>query len=132
MQKWRGRPGPFSFCATNKKCMMNDLDYEAPRTVQLIVHARVFTLVDGWTEISDEPELFQFDCHAFNFDYLLHLSGINYLIHPDDSNQIIALVKEVPDEKLQDYRFRFINRSGEVKTMQGSGRLIPELQLVLD
>ena len=101
---------------------MNDLG--APRKIQIIVHARVYDLVEGWNEIDDDLQRFQFEEHGFNFDYLLHLSGINYLIHPDDTGQIIGLTKAT-DHKTQDYHFRFINRSGEVKIMHGTGRLIP-------
>jgi hypothetical protein len=99
-------------------------DIAAPRTVQIITHAKVFDFVEGWNEIDEQPEVFQFGSHAFNFDYLLHLSGINYLIHPDDIYQLIQLVKR-DDQKVVDYHFRFINRSGEVKHMRGAGRLVP-------
>jgi len=101
---------------------MNDLG--AARTVQIIVHAKVFDLIEGWNEIDDQGYTFQLGNHAFNFDYLLHLSGINYIIHPDDIDEIIALVKN-GDSSVRDYHFRFINRSGEVKLIRGSGRLIP-------
>lgn len=96
---------------------------DAPRIMQLIVHARVFTVIEGWNQMTDEPEIFQFGTHAFNFDYLLHLSGINYLVHPEDIQVIISFVKEAKNDPLE-YRFRFINRSGEVKSVQGSSRLV--------
>jgi hypothetical protein len=102
---------------------MTKNDLGAPRTVQVIVHAKVFELVEGWNEIDDQPYIFQFGNHAFNFDYLLHLSGINYLIHPEDVDHVISLVK-IADAKISDYHFRFINRSGEIKLMRGSGRLV--------
>lgn len=104
------------------KMKINDLG--APRTVQIIVHAKVFDLVEGWNEIDDQGYVFELGNHAFNFDYLLHLSGINYIIHPDDIPQVIALLKNA-DHSVREYHFRFINRSGEVKLMRGSGRLVP-------
>ena len=96
---------------------------DAPHIMHLIVHARIFTVTEGWKQMNYEPEIFQFGTHGFNFDYLLHLSGINYLVHPEDIQQIITFVKEAKDNPL-DYRFRFINRSGEVRSVQGSSRLI--------
>lgn len=97
----------------------------APRTIQFIVHAKVFDLIEGWNEIDFvESSLFSFSEHAFNFDYLVHLSGINYLIHPDDAEQVIALMKS-HDQHTTSYRIRFINRSGEMRIMHGTGRLTP-------
>jgi hypothetical protein len=96
---------------------------DSPHIMLLIVHARIFTVTDGWNLMHDESEIFQFGKHGFNFDYLLHLSGINYLVHPEDIQQIINFVKEAKNNRL-DYRFRFINRAGEIRSVQGSSRLV--------
>lgn len=103
------------------KKISHPLSHEAPRTVQLIAHARVFSFAEGWNELREEPEIFPFHEHAFNFDYLLHLSGINYLIHPEDVPQIIQMIQQ--RDGLMEFNFRFINRAGEVKTLLGLARL---------
>lgn len=97
--------------------------HETPRTLMLIAHAHVFSFIEGWNELRDESETFPFNDHAFNFDYLLHLSGINYLIHPADVPQIIQMIQQGASN-LMEFNFRFINRTGEVKTLQGQARLI--------
>lgn len=102
------------------------MSHEAPRTLLLITHAQVFTFTEGWNELRDEPKQFAFAEHAFNFDYLLHLSGINYLIHPEDVSQIIQMVKHGATE-LVEFNFRFINRSGEIKKLVGLARLEPRV-----
>lgn len=100
------------------------LTHEAPRTVLLIAHAHVYSFVEGWNELRDESETFPLGSHGFNFDYLLHLSGINYLIHPDDVPQIIQMIHQGASE-LVEFNFRFINRSGETKSLHGLARLVP-------
>lgn len=97
--------------------------HNAPRTVQLIIHARVFNFTDGWNELSEYPEVFQFDQDAFNFDYLLYLSGINYLIHPDDIQQVIGMV-QMGSESLVEFNLRFINRIGEIRVLSGLTSLV--------
>lgn len=111
---------------TKTKTPQNTLSHEAPRTVLLIAHAQVFTFTEGWNELREEQELFPFGQHAFNFDYLLHLSGINYLIHPDDVPQIIQVIQQGVSG-LVEFNFRFINRAGEVKTLAGLARLVPKV-----
>ena len=96
----------------------------AERSLQLIVHTKVYLFSAGWNAITEETVTFEFGTHAFNFDYLLHVSGINYLVHPEDIPLIISFVKEAVDNPLE-YHFRFINRSGETKTVKGLARLIP-------
>lgn len=102
------------------------IPHNAHRTVQLIVHARVFTFTEGWNELSEYPEVFQFDEHAFNFDYLLHLSGINYLIHPEDVQQVIGMV-QVGTQNLVEFNLRFINRAGEIKILEGLTCLVEKI-----
>jgi hypothetical protein len=102
------------------------LTHEAPRTLLLIAHAHVFSFVEGWNELKDEPGIFPFSDHAFNFDYLLHLSGINYLIHPADVPQVIQMIQQGASD-LVEFNFRFINRSGEVKTLLGLARLVAKV-----
>lgn len=97
--------------------------HDVPRTVHIIVHAKIFSFSEGWNELRDEQEIFQFDAHAFNFDYLLHLSGINYLIHPDDVDQVIAMVQG-GFSNLIEFNLRFINRVGEVKSINGLVKLV--------
>lgn len=99
--------------------------HDAPRTLLLIAHAHIFSFIEGWNELREEPGVFPFDKHAFNFDYLLHLSGINYLIHPDDVQQIIHMVQTGSTE-LVEFNVRFINRVGEMKSLIGSARLLPK------
>lgn len=99
------------------------MPHNAPRTVQLIVHARVFTFTEGWNELSDYPEVFRFDEHAFNFDYLLHLSGINYLIHPEDVQQVIGMI-QTGTQNLVEFNLRFITRTGEMKVLEGLTSLV--------
>lgn len=101
------------------------LSHEAPRTVLLIAHAHVFSFIEGWNELHDEPGLFSFEGHAFNFDYLLHLSGINYLIHPDDISQVIQMI-QLGASDLVEFNIRFINRVGEIKSLMGLARLVPK------
>ena len=96
---------------------------DVARTLQLVVHAKVYVLVGGWNKIKDETVIFQFSTHAFNFDYLLHVSGINYLIHPEDIPLVTLFIKKALDNPLE-YRFRIINRSGEIKTVQGLAQLV--------
>lgn len=100
--------------------------HEAPRTLFLIAHARIFTFIEGWNELRDEADIFSFDEHAFNFDYLLHLSGINYLIHPADVPQIIQMIQYGASD-LVEFNFRFINRAGEIKTLLGLARLVAKV-----
>ncbi len=100
--------------------------HDAPRTLLLIAHAHVFSFTEGWNELRDETEIFPFDKHAFNFDYLLHLSGINYLIHPEDVSQIIQMIQQGASD-LVEFNFRFINRIGEVKSLIGLARLAPKV-----
>lgn len=100
--------------------------HDVPRTVLLIAHAHVYSFVEGWNELRDESESFPFDNHAFNFDYLLHLSGINYLIHPEDVPQVIQMI-QLGANDLMEFNFRFINRAGEVKSLVGLARLVPKL-----
>lgn len=106
---------------TDPKIVSRATSHEAPRTVQLIAHAQVFSFTEGWNELREEPEIFPFQDHAFNFDYLLHLSGINYLIHPEDVPQVIQLIQQ--RDALMEFNFRFINRAGEVKSLLGLARL---------
>jgi hypothetical protein len=101
----------------------NTLTHEVPRTLLLIAHAHVFSFIEGWNELRDETEIFAFSNHAFNFDYLLHLSGINYLVHPADVPQVIQMIQQGATD-LVEFNFRFINRSGEVKTLMGLARLV--------
>lgn len=102
------------------------LAHEAPRTVLLIAHAHVFSFIEGWNELQDGSEVFQFESHAFNFDYLLHLSGINYLVHPEDVPQVIQMIQH-GDSKLVEFSIRFINRAGEIKSLIGLARLVPKV-----
>lgn len=111
---------------TKSKPVQNPFSHEAPRTVLLIAHAHVFTFTEGWNELREEKGIFPFGNHAFNFDYLLHLSGINYLIHPDDVPQVIQMIQQGTSE-LVEFNFRFINRSGEIKTLLGLARLVPKV-----
>ncbi|MBL7833682.1 MAG: hypothetical protein JNK18_06995 [Cyclobacteriaceae bacterium] len=111
---------------TKTKAGRNTLSHDAPRTLLLIAHAHVFTFIEGWNELKEEKEIFSFSGHAFNFDYLLHVSGINYLIHPDDVPQIIQLIQQGVSELVQ-FNFRFINRSGEIRTLVGLARLVPRI-----
>lgn len=108
---------------TKTKTARNTLSHDAPRTLLLIAHAQVFTFIEGWNELREEKENFPFGEHAFNFDYLLHVSGINYLIHPNDVPQIVQMIRQGVSE-LVEFNFRFINRSGEVKTLLGLARLV--------
>lgn len=108
---------------TKTKTTEKALPHEAPRKLLLIAHAQVFSFVEGWNELLDEPGMFPFEKHAFNFDYLLHLSGINYLIHPDDVPQIIQVIQQGASD-LVEFNFRFINRTGEIKSLVGLARII--------
>lgn len=99
--------------------------HEAPRKLELIAHAHVFSFIEGWNELQNEGEIFQFENHGFNFDYLLHLSGINYLIHPEDVPQIIQMI-QLGATELVEFNFRFINRAGEIKSLTGLARLVPK------
>jgi hypothetical protein len=99
------------------------LPHEAPRTLLLIAHAQVFSFIEGWNELREETGLFPFNDHAFNFDYLLHLSGINYLIHPADVPQVIQMIGQGASG-LVEFDFRFINRAGEIRTLTGLARLV--------
>lgn len=100
--------------------------HDAPRTLLLIAHAQVFSFVEGWNELKVEPGIFPFNEHAFNFDYLLHLSGINYLIHPEDVQQVIHMI-QMGKTDLVEFNFRFINRAGEMKSLIGLARLVPKV-----
>lgn len=100
--------------------------HEAPRTLLLIAHAHVFSFTEGWNELRDETEIFPFNDHGFNFDYLLHLSGINYLIHPADVPQIIQMIRQGSSD-LDEFNFRFINRTGEIKSLLGLARLVAKV-----
>jgi hypothetical protein len=100
--------------------------HNAPRTVQLIVHARVFLFTEGWNELTEIDTMFKFDEHAFNFDYILHLSGINYLIHPDDIQQVISMVQVGAQHEVE-FKLRFINRSGEMKILEGIAVLVEKV-----
>lgn len=111
---------------TKTKTSQPALSHDVPRTLLLIAHAHVFTFIEGWNELRDEKEIFPFAEHAFNFDYLLHLSGINYLIHPEDVPQIIQMIQQGVSELVK-FKFRFINRSGEIKTLLGLARLVPKV-----
>jgi hypothetical protein len=102
------------------------LAHEAPRTLLLIAHAHVFSFIEGWNELREEPESFPFENHAFNFDYLLHLSGINYLIHPEDVPQVIQMIQHGASQ-LVEFNIRFISRIGEVKSVIGLARVIPKI-----
>lgn len=99
------------------------VSHDAPRTVSLIAHAHVFSFTEGWNELRDEPGVFPFDEHAFNFDYLLHVSGINYLVHPDDVSQVIHMI-QTGSTDLVEFNIRFINRIGELKSLIGVARLV--------
>lgn len=111
---------------TKNKTTEKGSAHEAPRTLLLIAHAHVLSFVEGWNELRDEPEMFQFESHAFNFDYLLHLSGINYLIHPEDVPQVIQMIQQGAAD-LVEFKIRFINRSGEIKSLVGLARLVPKI-----
>jgi hypothetical protein len=111
---------------TKTKKADDTFTHEAPRTLQLIAHAHVFSFTEGWNELRDETEIFPFNEHAFNFDYLLHLSGINYLIHPADVPQIIQMIHQGTSD-LVEFNFRFINRAGEVRTLMGLARLVAKV-----
>jgi|GEM_PF-1225584 hypothetical protein len=100
--------------------------HDASRTLMLITHAHVFTFVEGWNELQAETEMFSFNDHAFNFDYLLHLSGINYLVHPADVPQIIQMIRQGISDTVE-FNFRFISRTGEVKTLLGQARLVAKV-----
>lgn len=110
---------------TKTKPTEKGLAHEAPRTVLLIAHAHVFSFIEGWNELRDEAEMFQFESHAFNFDYLLHLSGINYLVHPEDVPQVIQMIQRGASERVE-FNIRFINRAGEIKSLAGLARLHPK------
>lgn len=97
--------------------------HDVPRTVLLIAHAHVYSFVEGWNELREETGNFPFGDHAFNFDYLLHLSGINYLIHPEDVPQVIQMI-QLGANDLVEFNFRFINRAGEVKSLMGLARFV--------
>lgn len=111
---------------TKTKKAENSFTHEAPRTLMLIAHAHIFSFIEGWNELRDEAELFSFNEHAFNFDYLLHLSGINYLIHPADVPQVIQMILHGTSE-LVEFNFRIISRTGEVRTLLGLARLVPKV-----
>lgn len=102
------------------------LTHEAPRTLLLIAHAHVFSFIEGWNELREDTELFSFNDHAFNFDYLLHLSGINYLIHPADIPQVIQMIQQGASDLIE-FNFRFINRTGEIRTLLGLARLVAKV-----
>lgn len=108
---------------TKTKKTERTFNHEAPRTLLLIAHAHVFLFAEGWNELRDETDIFPFNNHSFNFDYLLNLSGINYLIHPADVPQIIQMIQQAASD-LVEFKFRFINRAGEIKTLLGLARLV--------